>query len=479
MKSLGKNAFYNVLYKGLNVVFPLITMAYVSRVLLPIGVGKVATAQNIVTYFVLIASLGLPTYGVKVMAGYSDDRKKSSKAFSELFAINAISTIICSFIYVMMILSVDYFQTKIAISLVVGIQLFANIINIDWLYQGFEEYRYITIRSTIVKAISLIAVFIFIKEESDYILYAFITALSLVANFVMNVLKLKTFVTLGFKDLNIRQHFRPVFALLASTLAIEIYVLGGTTILSFLKSEEDVAYYTYASKAITVVRTLIVAICAVFLPRLNYYYSHGQYQNFYSLAKKGILIILNLCIPAAVGLSVLSEECVYILFGKDYLSVIPSMQIMCVTLVTIALSNFTGYQILVTIGKENFVLYSTIIGAVINLSLNFFLVSPLGHYGAAISAVITETIIAIYQYWYVHKFIPLQIRFLDLIKMIVPSLCMLVPLMLCKLYVDSLIPRIILSVLLGGITFAIISYIMKNEIFMMILAKTKILSKTK
>ena len=56
-KSLSKNAFYNVIYKCLNVVFPLITMAYVSRILLPIGVGKVASAQNIVAYFVLIASI--------------------------------------------------------------------------------------------------------------------------------------------------------------------------------------------------------------------------------------------------------------------------------------------------------------------------------------------------------------------------------------------------------------------------------------
>lgn len=471
MKSLGKNAFYNVVYKGLNVIFPLITMAYVSRVLLPIGVGKVASAQNIVTYFVLIASLGLPTYGVKIIAGFSDDRKKSSKAFSELFAINAISTIICSFIYVMMILSVEYFQTKIAISLVVGIQLFANIINIDWLYQGFEEYRYITIRSTIVKLLSLFAVFVFIKEESDYIVYAFITALSLVANFVLNVMKLKSFVSLMLKDLNLRQHLKPVFALLASTIAIEIYVLGGTTILSVLKSEEDVAFYTYASKAINVVRTFVVAICAVFLPRLNYYYSHEQFDKFNSLAKKGILIILNLCVPAAIGLYVLSEECVQILFGSDYLSVIPSMQIMSITLVTIALSNFTGYQILVTIGKERFVLYSTIIGAIINLMLNFVLVSRFGHFGAALSAVITEGVIAVYQFWYVRRFTPLRIGLSNVVRMIIPSISMLIPLIICKLYIDTMILRVILCIVLGGVIFAMVSYKMKNVIFMTILTK--------
>ena len=65
MRTLGSNAIYNILYKSLNALFPLVTMAYVSRVLLPVGVGKVASAQNIVSYFVIIASLGLPIWSEK------------------------------------------------------------------------------------------------------------------------------------------------------------------------------------------------------------------------------------------------------------------------------------------------------------------------------------------------------------------------------------------------------------------------------
>lgn len=474
MKSLGKNAFYNVIYKSLNVVFPLITMAYVSRILLPIGVGKVASAQNIIAYFLLIASLGLPTYGVKVIASYSDDKRKASKAFSELFVINAISTILCSFVYLMMVFSVDFFQSKIAISMVVGIQLFANIINIDWLYQGFEEYRYITIRSTVVKVISLIAVFVFVKQQSDYIIYAFITTLSLVSNFILNIFKLKSFVKLGFKKLDLRQHIRPVFALLASALAIEIYVLGGTTMLTFLKGDEDVAYYTYSCKAISVVRTFIVAICAVFLPRLNYYYSHKQYDRFNELASKGIKIIINLCVPAAIALCILSDDCVRILFGENYLEVTPSMQLLCVSLVTIALSNFTGYQILVSIGKEKIVLYSTIIGAFINLCINIMSIPVMGYFGAAIAAVITEAVIAAYQFFYVKKYITINISYSDINCMITPSIIMgIVVTCICYLIEDVLI-EVGIGIFVGIIVYSVVAYIMKNEFFLMVLEKTKI-----
>ena len=473
-KSLSKNAFYNVIYKCLNVVFPLITMAYVARILLPIGVGKVASAQNIVAYFVLIASLGLPTYGVKVIASYSDDRRKSSKAFSELFAINAMSTIICSFVYIMMVMSVDFFQTKIAISMIVGIQLFANIINIDWLYQGYEEYRYITIRSILVKTLALLAVFIFVKTPDDYIVYAFITALSLIANFVMNMLKLNSLVTFGFKNLELRQHFKPVFALLASTIAIEIYVLGGTTILNVLKGEEDVAFYTYATKAVSVVRTLIVAVCAVFLPRLNYYYSHRQFDSFNDLASKGIRIILNLCVPAAIGLFILSDDFVKLLFGDNYYPVIPSMKILCISLVTIALSNFTGYQILVTLGKEKLILYSTILGAIVNLGINVMLVPSMGHYGAAIAAVVTEALIAFYQLFYVLKCIPIKIGIIDIKQLSVPSLLMIVPMLLIKYLELNIIIEILLCCISGLCVFIFSSIIMKNKIILIFLEKANI-----
>ena len=68
MKSLARNSIYNIIYKCLNVVFPLITAGWVSRILMAEGIGKVSSAQNIVQYFTILAALGLPTYGTKVVS---------------------------------------------------------------------------------------------------------------------------------------------------------------------------------------------------------------------------------------------------------------------------------------------------------------------------------------------------------------------------------------------------------------------------
>ena len=404
-KSLGTNAIFNVIYKGLNVLFPLVTMMYVSRVLLPEGVGKVAAAQNIIAYFVIIASLGLPTYGVKKIAEFRDDRKKCSKVFTELFIINAISTFLCSAVYLLMLFSVDFFQPKIAILLVVGIQLFANIINIDWLYQGYEEYRYIMFRSLIVKLIALVSVFIFVHNSCDYIIYALITVLSLVANFIFNIAHMHKFVDFSLKDINIKEHLNPILTLLAASIAIEIYTLVATTFLSVLKGDEVVGYFTNSVKAVSITRTMIAAVCAVFLPRLNYYIGQNRMEDFNSLTIKGIKVLLTLSLPACIVIAIMADDLVYILFGADYGPSVLSMQILSVSIITVAISNFMGYQILVSLSKEKLVLYSTIIGAIVNVLLNIVLIGPFGHYGAAIASVISEGIISMYQFHHVSKYI--------------------------------------------------------------------------
>jgi len=470
-KSLSQNALFNVIYKCLNVFFPLVTMVYVSRVLLPESVGKVASAQNIISYFVIIASLGLPTYGVKKIAEFRDDREKCGKVFSELFTINSISTVLCSFFYIMMLFSFDFFHSKIAISFVVGLQLFANIINIDWLYQGYEEYRYIMFRSLIVKLLALASVFIFVHDSSDYIVYALITALSLVTNFVFNVGHMHKYVKISFKDLCIQRHVKPILTLLAASIAIEIYTLCSTTFLSIFKGDETVAFFTNSVKAVSITRTMIASVCAVFLPRLNYYIGQNRIEDFNNLATKGIRLLLSMSVPVAIILALMADDFVLLLFGSEYNASVLSMQILSISVITVAISNFMGYQILVSIGKERIVLYSTIIAAVINILLNILLIGPLGHNGAAIASVISEAAVSLYQLHYVSKCIPLKFSRDTTLSILLPAAFMFCIMILLKLLNMSTYIEVIVVSITGLLSYAIIGRLLNNEAVTIVLKK--------
>ena len=274
-KSLLKNSLYNVLYKCLNVIFPLITSIYASRILYSEGIGKVASAQNIVLYFTTIASLGIPTYGIKKIAEKRDDKLELSNSFWELFLINCISSITCSIAYYTMIYSIEFYQERLLLYTVCGLNIIFNIFNIDWFYQGIEEYKYIMYRSMIVKMISLGLLFLLVKTSDDYVQYAFISSIALGLNYFFNILHIKKIVCLKGVCLNIKQHMRSVYTLLAAAVAVEIYTLADTTMLTVLCGDNIVGLYSNSMKIIKIVRNLVVAICAVFLPRLSYHFAKG------------------------------------------------------------------------------------------------------------------------------------------------------------------------------------------------------------
>ena len=189
--SFSSNAIYNVLYKLLNVLFPLVSIAIISRVLQPTGVGKVSSAQNIVTYFSFIAPLGLAFYGTREVAKHNGT--KLNVLFSELILINGISTSICTIAYYVMIFTLPYFAGERILYSVTGLAIVLNYINVDWFYQGKEEYKYIALRSSIVKLVMLLCIIIFIHKGEDYIKYAFITCLATAGNYFFNIIQLKKY----------------------------------------------------------------------------------------------------------------------------------------------------------------------------------------------------------------------------------------------------------------------------------------------
>lgn len=473
MKSLAKNSIYNILYKCSNFIFPLIVSAYVSRILLAEGVGKVSSAQNIVTYFAILAALGLPTYGTKVIASCSDNRDKRSKAFSELFIINAISTIICSIAYYIMVIQIPYFQQRQSLFIVCGLSIVFNIINVDWFYQGCEEYGYIMIRNLLIKVISLVAIFIFVRSVDDYIKYAAVLTFSKVANNIFNIVHLKKYASFTFQDLRIIQHIKPVFVFLAASIAIEIYTLADTTMLTFIHGDKIVGYYTTARKGIDVIRTMIIAVCAVFLPRLSYYYSNKEYISFKNLMDRGIKILMYITIPATIGVMLTAQYFVPLMFGEDFSDAIITTEILAISIITVAFSNFFGYQVLVTIGKEKEMLVSTIIGAIINITLNFALIFSFKHNGVAIASAITELCVTLYQTKAVNKEFCIKTDKKFILSVLTGTFLMTLFVVICQLMFDGDFVCLSLSIIVGILLYGMVTLGLKNEISVWIWKKIK------
>ena len=301
-KSLVKNSIFNMIYKGFTALFPLITTSYISRVLLPAGVGRVGYANTIVAYFVLIASLGIPTYGVKAIAQSGETKEGRSRTFWELFFINLAATLMCIVAYYVFVDNFPHFADRKLLFQIMGLMLVLNIFNIDWFYQGMEEYSYIATRSIIVKILSFVAMLLFVKKAKDYVIYAFILCVATAGNNLLNAWNLRKYIGKPDVGLHPGRHLKPVLILLASTIATEIYTMLDTIMLEYYHGETCVGYYSNPVKIVRMTYTVVIALVAVFYPRISYHYKQKEYDRCNELLSRGFKIMLLLALPCTVGI---------------------------------------------------------------------------------------------------------------------------------------------------------------------------------
>lgn len=474
-KSLKINFFYNAIYNGLNVLFPLLTIPYVSRILLSDGLGKVNFANNIITWFLLFASLGIPRYGVREIAKNRENNDNLNKTFSELFFINFISTLVSYITFIIMIMVIPYFEGRIILFLVVSIQLALNIFNVDWFYQGMEEYKYITNRSFIIKVLSLIAMFIFVKTKDDYIIYALIQSLAIAGNYCFNFIYLKKFVKIVFKNIEFSRHIKPILILLSTQLAVNIYSLLDTTMLGVWCSDSVVGYYSNVHKVIKTISVVSASLGSVMLPRFVVYIKDKNLDNLEGLFNKVLKIIILLCLPISIGLFMISKELVLIVFGNDFNPCIITMKIFSPFILFTTVGNLFGTQLMMAYGKEKQLLKTVIIGSIVNFCLNLILIKLLFEQnGVAFASVLTEFIVMSMQILCVKKIIKIKINKEFILKTIVSNILMLIIMLIIDITINNLYMSLSLKILFGILIYFISNLLLKNQTIMESLEIVKI-----
>ncbi len=466
MKSLKKNIVFNVIYDVCNVLFPLVTSIYVSRIILPEGIGSVSYAQNIASYFVSLAALGIPAYGIREIAKVRDDRRLTNKTFSELFIINAVTTLVSTVLYCALIFSRlgASFDRKLAICF--GVSVLFNLINIDWLYKGEEEYVYIACRSIFIKAVALVSVFIFVKTKDDYVNYAIITVLSLGGNYFYNIFHARKYVKITFKGLQFKRHFTPIMVLALSIFLSSIYSKIDITMLGSMSNKTATGLYTNASKISEIVIVACTSISAVFLPRLSYYYKFDR-EKFMSLITFGVKILLFLSIPAAVAIFILAPQAIELLFGKEFVPGASTLRILAVLIIIKSLGDLLCYQLVICTGNEKQRLPAYVAASVANVVLNALLIPVLNEKGAAIASVVSELIVNAYQFFKMRKIIRIPFSKAALFQALISSAAMGVVVFFITRITLPLIITTAVSVLSGLLVYIALNLIMKNELILM------------
>jgi len=415
--SLSLNFFFDLLLKFFNLLFPLFTFPYLARVLGPYHLGTYEFLQSFVSIFLLFSQFGVPLYALRYVSAIKSDKKLLKKAFLELFFLNIFTSLI-SFLALIIFFSIDsIIQTNFIFVLILGINMVLSALNIEWFYQALEQFSFITIRSFIVKLLTLFLIYSFVKTEIDLIIYITILMLSTMVNFFLNFYSSKKY--FGKRSevhIDIVKHLKPLFAILVLNFTVSLYVNLDKLMLGLITSDFEVGIYSTGIKLTKIIIVFLTSYTTVAFPRIVNFINSGEEDKAKVIINRTFLLISFFAPPIISIFLLLTDSIIFLIGGQDYGNSITVSRILTPLFLILPLSNFLGLQILMAYKKDKFLLVATTFGALINFLFNLILIPELKSNGAALSTLIAETFVTLFLFFSVYKLINIKLPLHNLFK---------------------------------------------------------------
>ena len=453
-------------------IAPLIVTPYVSRILGAEGIGLYSYANSIVSYFLLVAVLGTATYGQRAVSYVQDDKESRSRAFWEVFILRTLT----SFVTLAAYLLFAFFTAgsgQFTIYLILALNILNTVFDITWFMQGMEEFGKISTRSIIFRLLSIISVFIFVKSPDDLWLYVlFMTVYTVLGNITLWLYLPKYLCRVrGIKP------FRDIKALLQlflPTVAIQLYtVLDKSMIGWFANGYSENGYYEQSEKIIKMATTAVTALGTVMIPRIAKVFKTGNMELLKNYIYKSYRFIWMLAIPITFGLIAITSVFVPVFFGSGYEKCEILIPIFSLLTIVIGLSNVTGMQYLVPIGKQNVMTMTVTVGAVVNLMLNLILIPRFYSVGASIASVLAETCVTVVGFLYLKKkkMIELKPVFVSSIKYWIAGGVMIGLLFLIKYFLPVTVWSLVVLIVCGILIYVLMLVVLRDSFALEIIQK--------
>lgn len=392
MNLILKNYFYNLSYKLLTILVPLITIPYIARILKANAIGAYSYTYTICSYFTLFGTLGLDMLGQLNIAKNRNHRQKYSKIFWNIFYAKFFMTSIAIGIYILVILVYQKYSTLLLILIIL---LIATIFEISWFYQGLEQFKNIMIKNFIVKIGSLLLIFTLIKSPKDIYLYAFILQMSMLLGNLSLWIRLKQWIVPSKVSWNqVLLNIKESFIYFIPTVAITIYTSTDLLMLGLIvNSNAENGIYNLTHKMEQSILPVITTLSTILLPRIAFLNEAGKREDSKRLIKTSIHITGMLGIPMMFGLFFCSSNLIPIFLGPGYERAIGLLKIFSIHLLFCAINTIVGNECLVAYGKQKQFNKDVIISAVCNVILNLLWIPRSCSYGAACASLISEIIV--------------------------------------------------------------------------------------
>lgn len=486
-KSAKLNYIYNLAFQIFSLITPLVTAPYISRVLGSAMVGQYSYTASIVSYFVLFGAYGFTLYAQREIARNQGNKYEQSKTFWEMIIARLITVTLATIVHIILILAKVYGSEYTLLMWILLPNIVSTAFSVSFLFQGNEEFGFITLRSVIVKTIGIACIFIFVKNEKDLWIYVLCNVLITVVSEISLWTRIpKRICSVKASELNIKKHFIPSTRLFIPTIATSIYTMLDKTLIGIMipgtiesidSSGEEVVlkvsdiengFYEQAEKLVKMCLTIITAFGTVIVPKNSSLFKSGNIEEAKRNVYNGFSFAGLIGFPIMFGLAAVASSLIPWFLGPGYEKVPYLIIILSLLIICIGFNNVLGIQYLIPAGKDKIYTITVTAGAVFNLIVNLILIPLLFSYGAAIATVIAELLILILQFVFVRK----ELSFARMIKSVVKSFIagtVMFGVVYCVyrfLLNQSTILDTFLLVLIGIVVYLIMLIVLRDKFFL-------------
>lgn len=465
MSSIKKNLVWNFILTISGYLFPLLTFPYVTRVLGAGNLGSANFALSIVDYAILFSTFGLGTIGYRFIPQCNDNVEKRNHVFSHLVSLHILMSALVLLLYIFSIFFIDQLRDHYVLYLIGICKIIANIFLVEWLFTGMQDFRYVTLRTIVIRCLYVGCIFLFIRDEHDYDNYFYVTIGQVVFNALINWRYSRKFVTFTFEIKGIREYIFPVFSMGINRILLSFYGTFNVIFLGFICSNAAVGYYTTATKLYAIFLSVLNAYNGVFVPRLNYLLGKGDINTFKKMINSSLSIVTLVSIPVVIVGLCLADDIIRIIAGPGYeRSVIP-FQIVLVQVLMVGLAQIFENQILLSMKKFKDVLICTSVCTVLSVFIILLFVPTYAEVAAACAVAIPHLIECIILY----KFAKRAMNFIFPYKTVLINFLICIPIaVLClfsKHYYDSSATILCISIPFSFVYYLLVQlFFLKNQL---------------
>lgn len=387
-------------------ILPLITLPYLAKVLSVSSLGLVSgSAIAYTNYFILFTDYGFNLIATRDISRVREDKEKVSLIFNSVMAAKLLLSLLAFIILVGLILVIPQLREHYMVYLLSFGMVIGNTLFPIWFFQGIEEMKVISLLNIATKLLFAFGIFIFIKSESDYLMYPILTSLGSILSglIALGVVFFKYKITIKKPSFQqIKSQMKEGWDIFVSNMATSLYTQGNIIVLGFVASSEAVGYYALANQIIRACASAVDPLVRAVYPHISKQIVESKTEALKFIKKIWLLITVIIgagCCILLFGTGILLP----LIFGSKYNHSLLLIQIMAFIPLMVGWANMFGVITMINFGYQKQMSRIYLLAGVISIVSTAVLLPLFKEVGTAINIMFIETLITMLMFVFLKK----------------------------------------------------------------------------